>query len=187
MHRLHTALLVGTLLLPLRALSAQGVEQMSVTGAQAPKSTKVARAVGFVFLGATWGQVTHSPELWPRTVSGYGQRLADGTGMVIVAQTTGSILSTRLDYRGDAVLCPRDRLVGCAVTATFTAFNRRGERRPNYPKLLGLTAGTAASLLWRPERRDNGESWSMALTRIGLGLGVGIAERIVLDGLVRRN
>ena len=169
------------------ALRAQGVEQLSITGAQAPASTKAARAIGFVLLGATWGQVTHSPELWPRSISGYGQRLADGTGMVLVSQTTGSLLASSLDYRADAVMCPRERIVRCAVTASFTAFNRRGERRPHIPKLAGLAVGTAASLAWRPERRNNGESWNFALTRVGMGLGVGLAERIIADWIGGRN
>lgn len=169
-----------------RAAVAQDVVQMSVTGEQSAPGTKAALTAALILAGASGAQLIKSPEDWARTWEGYGKRVADQTGFYVVQTTTFRTLKGALDYRPDAVLCPRGRLVGCAFVATFTAFDRRGARRVNAPLITSIVAGTAASLAWRPERHDNAKAWAFVGTRLGIGFGGYVVERIVLDAWAQR-
>ncbi len=159
---------------------------MSVTGDHAPRSTKVAITSGLILAGAAGAQTIKTPKDWARTWVGFGYRVADQTGFYLVQTATVRSMRNLLDSRPDAALCPRDRLLRCATVATFTAFDRRGERRANIPLMTGIAVGTAASLAWRPERHDNGEAWAFVGTRLGIVIGGYIAERALLDWWAQR-
>lgn len=159
---------------------------MSVTGDHAPRSTKVAITSGLILAGAAGAQTIKTPKDWARTWEGFGYRVADQTGFYLVQTATVRSMRNLLDSRPDAALCPRDRLLRCATVATFTAFDRRGERRANIPLMTGIAVGTAASLAWRPERHDNGEAWAFVGTRLGIVIGGYIAERALLDWWAQR-
>ena len=159
---------------------------MSLTGAAAPTSTKVALTAGLIVAGATGAQLIKSPKGWDQDLPGFGYRVADQTGFYLVQTSTFRSLRTAMDYRPDAVLCPKARLLRCATAATFTAFDRRGRRRTNVPLLTSIAVGTGASLAWRPERRDNGEAWGFVGTRVGIVVAGYLAERIVLDWWAQR-
>jgi len=169
------------------AQSAPDVVQMSVTGADASPATKAALTGSLILVGAAGAQLIKTPKAWDRTWQGFGYRVADQSGFYLVQTTSFRTLGRALDYRQDAVLCPRDVLVGCAFTATFTAFDREGRRRFNTPLVTSILVGTGASLLWRPERHDNGESWAFVGTRLGIAFGGYVAERILVDWWAQRN
>ncbi|MBA3853455.1 MAG: hypothetical protein C0503_03510 [Gemmatimonas sp.] len=168
-------------------LRAQDVVQMSVTGTDASPATKAALTGSLILVGAAGAQAIKTPKAWSRTWEGFGSRVADQTGFYLVQTTTFRSLGRALDYRQDAVLCPRDALVGCAFTATFTAFDREGRRRFNAPLVTSILVGTGASLLWRPERQGNAESWGFVGTRLGIAFGGYVAERILVDWWAQRN
>lgn len=167
---------------------AQEVERLSVTAAaESSPATKALLTAVLIAAGASGAQTIKSPEAWPRTWGGYGQRVADQTGFYIVQTTTFRTLASGLDYRPDAVLCPKDALVRCSLTATFTAFDRRGVRRANVPLITSILAGTGASVAWRPERKDNAKTWAFVGTRLGIVFGSYVAERLVLDWWAQRD
>lgn len=160
--------------------------QMSVTGDGASATTKAALTGGLIVTGAAGAQFIKTPKAWAQTWEGFGYRVADQTGFYFVQTSTFRSLGSVLDYRQDALLCPKERLVGCAFTATFTAFDRTGRRRFNAPLVTSILVGTGASLLWRPERHNNGESWAFVGTRLGIAFGGYVAERIVVDWWAQR-
>ena len=162
------------------------VVQMSVTGADAAPATKAALTGGLILTGAAGAQFIKAPKAWAQTWPGFGYRVADQTGFYLAQTSTFRTLGRALDYRQDAVLCPRDALVGCAFTATFTAFDRQGRRHFNVPLVTSILVGTGASLAWRPERHNNGESWAFVGTRLGIAFGGYVAERIVVDWWAQR-
>jgi hypothetical protein len=168
------------------ALRAQEVLPMSVTGGDAAPSTKAALTGGMILAGAAGAQLIHTPKAWAQDWEGFGYRVADQAGFYAVQTTAFRSLAALLDYRQDAVLCPRERLARCAFTATFTAFDREGRRRLNAPLVGSIVVGTGASLLWRPERHDSGESWAFVGTRLGIAFGGYVVERIVVDWWVQR-
>lgn len=177
---------VAAVLLTAATLRAQSIDAVSATAADAAPATKAALSGGMILLGAAGAQYLHTPKAWERDWQGFGYRVADRTGFHVAQAMSFRSLASLLDYRQDAVLCPRDRLVGCAFTATFTAFDRVGRRRFNAPLVTSLLVGTGASLLWRPERSDNGESWAFVGTRLGIAFGGYVAERVVVDWWAQR-
>lgn len=177
---------VGAVLASAPTLPAQSIEAVSITAVHAAPATKAALTGGMILAGAAGAQLIHTPKAWAQDWQGFGYRVADQTGFYIVQTTSFRSLAALLDYRQDAVLCPRDRLVGCAFTATFTAFDREGRRRVNAPLVGSILVGTGASLLWRPERHDNGESWAFLGTRLGIAFGGYVVERVVVDWWAQR-
>jgi hypothetical protein len=179
-------LVAAAMLFVAAALPAQDVTQMSVTAAEGSPVTKAALTTGMILAAASGAQILKSPEAWPRTVGGYGQRVADQAGFYVVQTITFRSVASVLDYRPDGVLCPRSNLLSCSVVSTFTAFNRVGQRRANWPLITSILAGTGASLAWRPERKDNAKAWHLVGTRIGIGVGGYVAERFVVDWWAQR-
>jgi hypothetical protein len=163
-------------------VSAQNsVTEDSVASERASVVTMVAGTGGLILAGATGAQLIRTPKDWSQTRDGFGYRVADQTGFYLVQTSTFHVLGRALGYRPDSAPCPQDALVGCAFTATFTAFDRAGRRRPNVPLMTSIVIGTGASLLWRPERRVNRESWAFVGTRLGITFGGYVAERLLVD------
>lgn len=159
---------------------------MSVTAAESSPAAKAAITAAMILAGASGAQIIRTPDDWPRTVGGFGQRVADQTGFYVVQTLTSRGVKSLIDYHPDAVLCPRSRLLSCSVVSTFTAFNRAGERRTNWPLITSVVAGTGASLAWRPEREDNAKAWGFVGTRLGIVFGGYVAERYVMDWWAQR-
>lgn len=159
---------------------------MSVTGAEGSPATKAALTAAMIVAGASGAQIIKSPESWPRTVGGFGQRVADQTGFYVVQTTTFRAMESLLDHRPDAVLCPRSTLLRCSFVATFTAFDRAGRRRTNWPLITSVVAGTGVSLAWRPERKDDAKALGFIGTRLAIGFGGYVAERFVVDWWAQR-
>lgn len=177
---------VGAVLVTAPAMRAQSFEAVSITADHAAPVTKAALTGGMILAGAAGAQLIHTPKAWAQDWEGFGYRVADQTGFYVVQTTSFRSLAAMLDYRQDAVLCPRDRLARCAFTATFTAFDRNGRRRMNVPLVGSILVGTGTSLLWRPERHDNGESWAFVGTRLGIAFGGYVVERVVVDWWAQR-
>lgn len=168
------------------AVAAQDIARMSVTAAEGSPGTKAALTAAMILAGASGAQILKSPDAWPRSVGGFGQRVADQTGFYVVHTVTFRAVESVLDYRPDAVLCPKSQLLSCSIVSTFTAFDRRGQRRANWPMITSIMAGTGASLAWRPERKDNAKAWGFVGTRLGIVLVGYVAERFVLDWWAQR-
>ncbi len=159
---------------------------MLVTAVESAPATKVALTAAMILAGASGAQIIKTPDDWPRTVGGLGKRVADQTGFYVVQTLTFRGVESLIDYRPDAVLCPKSRLLSCSVVSTFTAFNREGQRRANWPMITSIMAGTGASLLWRPEGRDRNKVWGLVATRLSIGFGGYVAERFVMDWWAQR-
>lgn len=146
-----------------------------------PDLGTIALTAGMIVAGASGAQLIHTPEAWPRTIDGFGQRVADRTGYYAVQASTYALLERGLGYRDDSTTCPRARLLRCGFARTFTAFDRNGVRRVHVPLLASVIVGSGVSLAWRPERAEPAKSWAFVGSRIGIGLAGQVAKRIVAD------
>lgn len=152
-----------------------------------PDLSTLALTAGLIVAGASGAQLVKSPEAWPRTVGGFGQRIVDQTGFYIVQTGSNQLAMRALGWRPDTEPCRRSELVGCAFTRTFTAYDRNGVRRLHTPLIASILLGTGASVAWRPERDDPAKTWAFVGTRLGIVFGGYVAERIVVDWWRARN
>lgn len=171
----------GALLVMASTVWAQDAPPPPVAGDSASHATTVALTGGLILAGAAGAQLVKSPERWAQTWPGFGYRIADQTGFYVVQTSTARAIGRALHYRPDVTLCPRDALVTCAFTATFSALDAQGRRRFNVPLVTSIVVGTGTSLLWRPERHDNRQAWAFVGTRLGIVLGGYVAERVAMD------
>lgn len=181
---------VGALITAVCLIASETPAQEAMTPAfsDAPSSVSKGVQVGsLIIIGAAGAHLIGSPETWTRTWPHFGYRVADQTGFYLVQNSTAQVLGRALEYRPDRSPCPREALVGCALTATFTAFDRDGHRRINVPFVASLLLGTGISLIWRPERHDSGKAWTFIGTRLGIATGGYVAEKILLEGWARRS
>lgn len=184
---LRTVALLGAVAVMAPAVAAQeAVAPRLAPDSGASVATTVALTGGLIVAGAAGAQLVGSPTAWPRNWRSLGHRVADQTGLYLVQTATYHTVGRALRYRPDAAPCPRDGLVRCAFTATFTAFDDAGRRRVNVPLVASLLVGTGASLLWRPERRDAGAAWAFVGTRLGILSGGFVAERLVVEWWAQR-
>jgi hypothetical protein len=151
-----------------------------------PDLGTIALTAGMIVAGASGAQWIHTPEAWPRNWDGFGQRVADRAGYVVVQASSYVLFERGLGYRQDATTCPRERLLRCGFARTFTAFDRNGVRRAHVPLLASVIVGSGVSLAWRPERSEPAKSWAFVGSRIGIGLAGQVAKRIVGDWWVAR-
>ena len=153
-------------------------------GAHAGGLAGAAATGGLILLGAAGAQTIRTPTAWPRTVGGFGRRVADQTGFYVVQTGTQRALARGLGLRDDASPCPLRGLLplaGCAVVRTFTAVDRGGARRAHVPFLASVAAATAASVAWRPERRSAPKARAFAATRLGIVFAGYAGERLLLE------
>lgn len=145
-------------------------------------ATGVAATAGLILLGAAGAQTIGTPEAWPRTVEGFGRRVADQTGFYLAQSGAQRAIAGRLGWSADARPCPRRALVplvGCAVTRTYTAVDRRGVRRLHVPLVASVGAATALSVAWRPERRSAGKAGAFVATRLAVVFAGFAGERLL--------
>lgn len=138
--------------------------------APAPLAGATATA-GLIVLGAAGAQAIRTPDAWPRTPGGFGRRVADQTGFYLLQTGAQRALGAGLGWHDDERPCPRRAVVplaGCAVARTFTAVDRGGRRRAHVPFVASVAAATAASVLWRPERRSADKTRAFVGTRLGV-------------------
>ncbi len=152
--------------------------------ADARGGAHVAATAGLILLGASGAQTIKTPKAWPRTIAGFGQRVADQTGFYVVQTGSQRLLSSALGLHADEMPCA-DRallpLAGCAITRTFSARDERGARRAPIPFVVSVATATAASVLWRPERQNASEARAFVATRLGVVFAGYAAERFLVE------
>ncbi|HYW31976.1 MAG TPA: hypothetical protein VE869_10760, partial [Gemmatimonas sp.] len=123
----------------------------------------------------------HTPKAWPRTIGGFGKRVADQTGFYIAQAGSNALVGRATGYRPDDAPCTGRSLLPCAVVRTFTARDGHDVRRANVPFLVSTVAATALSATWRPERETRSQTLSFIATRIGVVFAGFVAERALLE------
>jgi hypothetical protein len=139
---------------------------------------------GLILLGAAGAQTIRTPTAWPRTAGGFGRRVADQTGFYAVQTGTQRALAAGLGWHTDERPCPHGGvlpLATCAVARTFTAVDRGGARRAHVPFLASVGAATAASVLWRPERRSADKARAFVATRLAVVFAGYAGERLLVE------
>lgn len=148
--------------------------------AHAPSTTSYLAALGIGMAGAALGgQIIGSPTKWTRTWSGYGKRLGDQVGFTAVEEGVHFALGRALPWTDDESRCGAGvrRAVGCGLARTFTLRDMNGRARPNLPFIVGVLAGTSASLIWRPEAARAPKARGFFATRVGIVMGGTVARR----------
>lgn len=148
----------------------------------APRSgTDVPLTTALIVASAAGTQLLRTPDAWPRTPRGFGNRLLDQGGFYLAQTTLQRALFRAGGWRPDADPCGRGLRLGCATVRTLTVHDRGGARRANLPLLASVGAASLLSAAWRPERRDAGSAAAFAGARIGIVLGGYVAERALVD------
>lgn len=145
------------------------------------RAEAVALTGALIVAGAAGAQVLHTPKAWPRTLEGFGKRVADQTGFYVAQAGSSHLVSRAIGYHIDDAPCTGQALIPCAVVRTFTARDRRNVRRFNVPFAASTLAATAVSVSWRPERATRSEALSFVATRVGVVFAGFIAERVLLE------
>ncbi len=141
-------------------------------------------------LSAGWSQTLGTPEPWKRTWGGYGSRVGDQYGFLVVKTTVRHLVDRAVPWVDDRSPCGTRpvsliretvRRAGCAVARTSTLRTADGERRPNLPFFAGAVVGTVTSLSWRPERSSAVSSRAFVIQRFAITYGATTLVRLVAD------
>jgi len=138
---------------------------------------------------AAGGQVIQTPTTWPRTWSGYRNRLGDQFGFLVVEESVRNGLAALVPWtpRATPCLAPSEAGFGrqvasrvrCSWRSTTTLQSRDGSTRPNLPVLVALATATATSLAWRPERANAVKARSFVAQRLVISFGATLAVNAV--------
>ncbi len=166
----------------------------STTGAPSPAvvhepvALRVLRRLPPPFTAAAVGNVLGAPEKWGRTWDGYGKRLGDQFGFLLVqegvlhgmrALLPWEPLPTDCGRAGSGTSFPRLVVarVGCSLRTTTTLQTVDGDIRPNVPFAVALVTATAASLTWRPERATAVKARSFVAQRLTISFSGTVVKR----------
>jgi hypothetical protein len=143
------------------------------------------------FTGALGAHVLGSPQGWDRTWDGYGNRLGDQVGFLVIEEGVRRVLTRALPPTAPRASCwqTERRAVtnltvgsGCALWSTVAVRPASGNGwRFNAPVTVSLLAATGTSLAWRPERADAATARSFLLTRTAIVFGGMAAARLFDD------
>jgi hypothetical protein len=142
------------------------------------------------FLSAGWSQRLGTPKAWKRTWGGYGSRVGDQFGSLVVRESVRRLVDHAVPWVDDRSPClshpvsPAREVVvrtGCAIARTSTLRTTSGELRPNLPFLTGIAVGSATSLSWRPERHSAASSRAFVAQRLAISYGATVLVRLVKD------
>ena len=138
---------------------------------------------------AAGGQLIQTPTKWPRTWSGYRNRLGDQFGFLLVEEGVRHGVAALVPWtpRTAPCLAPGEAgfgrqvtsRVGCAWRTTTTLQSRDGGTRPILPMLVALATATATSLAWRPERANAVKARSFVAQRLAISFGATLAVNAV--------
>jgi len=140
--------------------------------------------------GAAGAQLLGSPSAWERTWAGYGYRLGDQVGFLIVEEGLKRGLRAAIGPAAPARSCWRDdrawlaalaQGTGCAIASTFVERSPGGGHRLNVPTVVSVLGATGVSLAWRPERTNAAKAQSFLLVRTGIVFGGLSASRLFDD------
>jgi|GEM_PF-3122293 len=141
-------------------------------------------------LTAGWSQTLGTPDAWRRTWSGYGSRVGDLYGFIVVRTTVRHLVDRAVPWVDDRSPCLSKPVswgrevvarTGCAIVRTSTMRTTAGSLRPNLPFFAGVTAGTVASLSWRPERQSAVSSRAFVAQRLAISYGATVLVRLAKD------
>ncbi len=141
-------------------------------------------------LSGAWSQTRGTPTVWKRTWGGYGSRLGDGYGYLVVKTGVQHVVGRAVPWGADVAPCITRPLsliretatrAGCAIARTTTLRTTSGDRRPNLPLFAGAVVGTFTSLSWRPERQSAVSSRSFVIQRFAITYGTTALVRLVAD------
>ena len=138
------------------------------------------RAAAAILLGAGIGQAFGSPSRWHQNFDGLGRRVADQTGFVVIRSATARALTASTGWHPNPEPCVTAR-IRCALSRTLLLQAHNGARRPNLPLIGSLMAGSAASVLWRPERSRRSDALTYSLARVGGGIAAAVARRALRE------
>ena len=150
-------------------------------------SRALARAPGLLATSALTFAI-RAPAAWPRTARGYGQRVGDQVGFVIVETSvealTGYGAARTLQWRHEdsscAVVVNTRRVaqfagrLACSTRQTLTMRTDAGRLRPNLVVAAGILAATVVSLQWRPENDTPQHARLFVLQRTAISYGARI-------------
>jgi hypothetical protein len=177
-------------LLILATLSAARLEGQTATEPEAPSSKPGPMLFITPFLSAGWSQTLGTPNAWKRTWGGYGSRVGDQFGFLVVEESVRRLVDHAVPWVDDRSAClsppvlrAREVMVraGCAIARTSTLRTASGELRPNLPFLTGAVVGTVTSLSWRPERQSAASSRAFVAQRLAIGYGAAVLVRFMKD------
>lgn len=147
--------------------------------------------IAMPFAGALGAHVLGSPKGWDRTWEGYGNRLGDQVGFLLIEESVRRVLANVLPPTAPRASCwEADRSAarnltvgsGCALWSTVAVQSASNDGwRFNAPVTVSLLAATGASLAWRPERRDAASARTFLLTRTAIVFGGMAAGRLFDD------
>jgi hypothetical protein len=192
--RVRAFLTVALIGLPLPSLRAQTATTPEPPTEQppAPLQTVPRKALVYVrpFLSAAWSQTLGTPEAWKRTWGGYGSRVGDQFGFLLVGEGARRLVDRAVPWENDRSPCvqqphsfSREVIVraSCAITRTTTLRTATGARRPNLPLFAGITVATATSLSWHPEQHTAVTGRAYVAQRIATSYGAAIFWRFLRD------
>ncbi len=167
-------------------LALLAVAPVVVRGQAPPEAPAISRAVLRQALwyavipvsGAMGTQLIQSPTAWPRTWGGYGQRVADQAGFLVVEEGMRHFMTHQLGWHAESGRCADDPL-RCGVRRTFTLQDAAGRRRTNLPLLASVASATAVSLAWRPERKAAPKARGFVATRLAVSFGATATANVV--------
>jgi hypothetical protein len=155
-----------------------------------PTASEWRTLVVLPFVGAAGAQIIRSPEAWERTWEGYGYRLADQTGFLVVEESVRRGLRAAIGPAATNTSCWRPargglsaaaRGVSCAVASTVVERAPDQSRRLNVPTIASVLVATGVSLAWRPERTNAAKARNFVLVRTGVVFGGLAATRLYTD------
>jgi hypothetical protein len=156
-----------------------------------PTREEVPLLILMPFTGAFGAQVLGSPEGWDRTWDGFGNRLGDQVGFLLIEEGVRRTLTLVLPPMAPRASCWSDDRsaaanltagYGCALWSTVAARPAEGDGwRFNAPVTVSLLAATGTSLAWRPERASAAKARSFLITRTAIVFGGMAAGRLFDD------
>jgi hypothetical protein len=121
---------------------------------------------------AGFQQWQQEPDVWPKSWSGYGRRLASEAGRVTVEATAINAIALALHERVGYVPCRCTagmRRFGWALAAGVSSPQRDGRRRIAIGKLTGPYVGALAQAAWTPEPGSR-TKWTVVNGSLSLGV-----------------
>lgn len=178
------------MLLILTACSAVRLEGQAATEPEPPAEKASPMLFVAPFLSAGWSQALGTPKAWKRTWAGYGSRVGDRFGFLVVEESVRRLVDHAVPWVDDRSPClphPVSRVrevvvrTGCAITRVSTLRTASGALRPNLPFLTGTAVGTVTSLSWRPERQSAASGRAFVAQRLAISYGAAVMVRLVKD------
>ncbi len=148
----------------------------------------VSDIVGWVALGrVAWSsgydQVAGSPDVWPRTVEGYGRRVVTRSAQLVSIELSRHAMAAALGRDPAYVKCAcegRWARLGHATLGVLTDFDARGQRRVAWPRFTGAAVGAVVLGQLQPGQGKAGTVAWRAVTTVGGGWFGNVAKEFDL-------